>query len=92
MHAAATTTTDSRLSAHTTLRLGGPATRVVRAEGAREVADAVARRAEEEGTPLARTLALHWLAGASSRVRRSLAAASPHAEDAAEILLEGAHR
>lgn len=51
MHAAATTTTDSRLSAHTTLRLGGPATRVVRAEGAREVADAVGS-ADATGEPV----------------------------------------
>ncbi|WP_068796717.1 UDP-N-acetylmuramate dehydrogenase [Pseudonocardia sp. HH130630-07] len=36
-----TTTTDPRLSAHTTLRLGGPAARIVRAEGSAEVVDAV---------------------------------------------------
>ncbi|MBN9736145.1 MULTISPECIES: UDP-N-acetylmuramate dehydrogenase [unclassified Pseudonocardia] len=36
-----TTTTDPRLSAHTTLRLGGPAARIVRAEGADDVVAAV---------------------------------------------------
>ncbi|WP_370588565.1 UDP-N-acetylmuramate dehydrogenase [Pseudonocardia sp. C8] len=41
MSSPATTTTDPLLSAHTTLRLGGPAARIVRAEGPREVVDAV---------------------------------------------------
>ncbi|WP_422785741.1 UDP-N-acetylmuramate dehydrogenase [Pseudonocardia spirodelae] len=39
------------LSAHTTLRLGGPAARVVRAEGAAEVADAVGA-ADRAGEPV----------------------------------------
>lgn len=50
MHAAATTT-DPRLSVHTTLRLGGPAGRVLRAEGADEVVDAVGS-ADAAGEPV----------------------------------------
>ncbi|MEU9820060.1 UDP-N-acetylmuramate dehydrogenase [Pseudonocardia alni] len=42
MSSPAPTTVDPMLSAHTTLRLGGPASRIVRAEGAAEVVDAVA--------------------------------------------------
>ncbi|BBF99507.1 MULTISPECIES: UDP-N-acetylmuramate dehydrogenase [Pseudonocardia] len=48
MSSPASTTTDPRLSAHTTLRLGGPAARIVRAEGAAEVVDAV-RSADAAG-------------------------------------------
>ncbi|MFP5072325.1 UDP-N-acetylmuramate dehydrogenase [Pseudonocardia nantongensis] len=44
-------TTDPRLSAHTTLRLGGPAGRLLRAEGAREVVDAVGS-ADAAGEPV----------------------------------------
>lgn len=48
---AAATTTDPRLSVHTTLRLGGPAGRVLRAEGADEVVDAVGS-ADAAGEPV----------------------------------------
>ncbi|MFP5022642.1 UDP-N-acetylmuramate dehydrogenase [Pseudonocardia phyllosphaerae] len=41
MSSPATTSTDPRLSAHTTLRLGGPARRIVRAEGPADVVEAV---------------------------------------------------
>ncbi|MEQ3554574.1 UDP-N-acetylmuramate dehydrogenase [Pseudonocardia nematodicida] len=49
MSESGTTTTD--LSAHTTLRLGGPARRIVRAEGGSEVADAVGA-ADAAGEPV----------------------------------------
>ena len=51
MRAAATTTTDARLSAHTTLRLGGRASRLLRTEGADEVVDAVGS-ADAAGEPV----------------------------------------
>lgn len=58
----------------------------------REVADAVALRAEQDDTPLARSSALLWLAGARARAERHLRSpiGAAHVEAAADLLLEGA--